>query len=325
MTGSHPLTTCRERHVVVSRSRGHPRRRVLVDGRNTLLVLDRMKRVRCQAHGMGPPWDIGAFTNWSAINHFDQAIDEKTKELQKQVVRFEQTYYTISVGYWGIWLAAMLSGNTLLTKMSQFKFFCFVMCISSVAFSSWFAARCIKDVYKVHDDTDAMSLDLSGFYRYGWRALFWLAFVLFYIVPTYPYVANVFAIPGAVMCLYGLVLIGSAAAITGTWSFMSDPNVPLKLITVGPFAVVRHPNSLGNMLFLIGFALSGGSLCSALSFIASFALYCKHIIPLEEEMLTEAFPSSYTHYKERVPAFSWALIILLVIIAVLMWRFGFSM
>jgi len=79
------------------------------------------------------------------------------------------------------------------------------------------------------------------------------------------------------------------------------------------------------MLFLTGFALAGGSLWSALAFVASFVLYQKHIIPLEEEMLTEAFPNSYTHYKERVPAFSWALILLLVIIAVLMWRFGLSM
>lgn len=281
-------------------------------------------RFRCRSLGIGPPWDIGAFKNWAAINHFDEAIDEKTKQLQKQVLRFEQTYYSISLGYWGIWLAAMLSGNVLLTRLSQFKVFCFLMCSSSVAFSSWFAARCIKDVYKVHDEQD-MIVDLSGFYRYGWRALFWLAFVLFYIVPTYPQMANFFAIPGAVMCLYGLVLVGSSAAIIGTWSFMGDPNVPMKLITVGPYALLRHPQALGNILFVTGFALAGGSLWSALSFIASFILYRKHIIPLEEEMLTEAFPSSYTHYKERVPAFSGALMLLLVIQAALMWRFGFVM
>lgn len=303
-------------------SRRHPRH-VMLKQRNSLNE-DKRYRVQCRAQGMGPPWDIGAFKNWAAINHFDEAIDEKTKQLQKQIVRFEQTYYSISIGYWGIWLAAMLSGNTLLTSLSQFKFFCFLMCISSVAFSSWFAARCVKDVYKVHEDNNDMIIDLSGFYRYGWRALFWLAFVLFYIVPTYPHMANFFAIPGAVMCLYGMVLVGSSAAIIGTWSFMGDPNVPMKLITVGPYALLRHPQALGNILFVTGFALAGGSLWSALSFIASFVLYRKHIIPLEEEMLTEAFPSSYTHYKERVPAFSGALMLLLVLIAVLMWRFGFS-
>ena len=67
------------------------------------------------------------FREWAAINHFsdnDLEIDEKTKALQRSISRFEKTYYGISILYWSLWLAALLSGNALLTKISSFSVFC---------------------------------------------------------------------------------------------------------------------------------------------------------------------------------------------------------
>jgi len=274
------------------------------------------RRVACEA-SLGPPWDLNAFKNWTAIGQF-----ESNSETIQTISRFEHFYYTISVTYWAILLASILSGNTVLTRLAQFKVFVSLMCIASFAFASWFLARCIKDVQN-HTESITVDKDLSGLYRYGWRALFWLGFVLFYAAPTASApVTDLLAIPGAVMCLYGLALVASSAVIVGTWSFMGDPNVPHRLITVGPYALLRHPQALGNILFVTGFAVSGGALWSVVAFCASFILYSRYIIPLEEEMLTEAFPSSYVHYKERVPAFSGALMLLLVIQAALFWRFG---
>ena len=54
---------------------------------------------------------------------------------------------------------------------------------------------------------------------------------------------------------------------------MGDPNIPMNLITVGPYSLLRHPQALGNLLFLCGFALAGGSFWSALAFVGSGMLY----------------------------------------------------
>jgi len=152
--------------------------------------------------------------------------------------------------------------------------------------------------------------------------LFWLGFALFYVAPTSAWVARYLGSFGVVMCGYGLVLVASSALLIKTWTFMGDPNIPMNLITVGPYALLRHPQALGNLLFVCGFALTGGSTWSALAFLAAGALYVRNIVPVEEMMLAEAFPNSYTHYCERVPRFSGALLLLLVVQTVMMIRYG---
>lgn len=93
------------------------------------------------------------------------------------------------------------------------------------------------------------------------------------------------------------------------------------MATTGPYALLRHPQALGNMLFLVGFSFAGACLSATAAFLASFYLYCTSVLPKEEAMLEQAFGAKYRHYKERVPAFAWGLILLLVVEAVLMWRF----
>lgn len=78
------------------------------------------------------------------------------------------------------------------------------------------------------------------------------------------------------------------------------------------------------MLFLVGFSLSGGAVASAVAFAASFALYCIAVLPKEESMLESTFTSKYRHWKERVPRFAWGLLLLLILEAVLMWRFSWG-
>eukprot|EP00889_Picochlorum_renovo_P002835 jgi/Picre1/29865/NNA_005247.t1 len=273
------------------------------------------RRVACEA-SLGPPWDLNAFKNWTAIGQF-----ESNSETIQTISRFEHFYYTISVTYWAILLASILSGNTVLTRLAQFKVFVSLMCIASFAFASWFLARCIKDVQN-HTESITVDKDLSGLYRYGWRALFWLGFVLFYAAPTASApVTDLLAIPGAVMCLYG-------------WHWLLHLLLLLDMVVHGrperssPFnhgwAVCLVASSPGSGEYSVcdWVCRSGGALWSVVAFCASFILYSRYIIPLEEEMLTEAFPSSYVHYKERVPAFSGALMLLLVIQAALFWRFG---
>jgi len=265
------------------------------------------------------------FRNWAALNKFsddDLAIDDRTRELQRKISRFEQTYYTISIAYWSIWLAALLSGNAVLTRVSSFSVFCWAMLASSFSFCLYFLARLIKDIQRPHELVSSIEQDASGFNRYSWRTLFWLGFVLFYLAPTSQLVMKYLGSFGTVMCFYGLILVASSALLIKTWTFMGDPNIPMNLITVGPYSLLRHPQALGNLLFVSGFALTGGSLWSAAAFVAAGFLYGRNIVPLEEQMLSEAFPNSYSHYAERVPRFSGALILLLVIQTAMMMRYG---
>jgi protein-S-isoprenylcysteine O-methyltransferase Ste14 len=106
------------------------------------------------------------------------------------------------------------------------------------------------------------------------------------------------------------------------WSFLGEPQLPRRLVTTGPYALLRHPIALGNILFLVGFSLAGGALAAAATFVVAFYIYQKTVIPQEEAMLGAAFGEKYLHYKEQVPAFSWALILLLVIEALLIWRYA---
>ena len=105
------------------------------------------------------------FRQWAAINHFsdsDLEIDEKRRVLQRSISRFEQTYYGISILYWSLWLAALISGNALLTKISGFSVFCWAMLASSFSFSAYFLARMIKAVGRPHDLLTAIQNDMSG-------------------------------------------------------------------------------------------------------------------------------------------------------------------
>jgi hypothetical protein len=180
------------------------------------------------------------FRNWAALNKFsddDFAIDEKTRELQRKISQFEQTYYAISIAYWSVWLAALLSGNALLTKISSFSVFCWAMLASSFSFCAYFLARMIKDAGRPHEILTRVQQDMSGLNRYSWRTLFWLGFALFYVAPTSPMVVRYLGSFGTVMCFYGLLLVASSALLIKTWTFMGDPNIPMNLITVGPYVV----------------------------------------------------------------------------------------
>lgn len=63
--------------------------------------------------------------------------------------------------------------------------------------------------------------------------------------------------PGMVMSLFGAALALAAALQVGHYSFMGQPQVPRKLETGGVYALLRHPQALGNMLFLIGGWVAG--------------------------------------------------------------------
>jgi protein-S-isoprenylcysteine O-methyltransferase Ste14 len=238
-------------------------------------------------------------------------------------LRLEDVVHYINIIYFGVLLASIFTGNRQLTNIAAITNLINAMFLASAAFTGWSATRWIQDV-RQHITTTQRQKDLKALLRYGWSALFWAGFVLWYAVPPLEILTQWTGTAGAICCLYGITLAVFSALMVGTWSFLGEPSTPRRLVTGGPYALLRHPQALGNFLALIGFSLSGGAITAALAFATSFALYAVTVVPREEKLLEQAFGAKYRHYAERVPPFSWALILLLIVEALLIWRYGLS-
>ena len=73
------------------------------------------------------------------------------------------------------------------------------------------------------------------------------------------------------------------------------------LIDSGPFALVRNPLYLGNILVWLGFALSARLIWLAPLIVLLLAFEYHAIVRWEESLLTERLGESYRRYVERVP------------------------
>jgi protein-S-isoprenylcysteine O-methyltransferase Ste14 len=98
--------------------------------------------------------------------------------------------------------------------------------------------------------------------------------------------------------LWGVAYAGSLTRVTGS---VGAPAV----VMAGPYAFVRNPLYIGNILLYVGIALISNALIPWLPavavcvFIVQYAL----IVSLEEEFLEREFGTSYREYKRNVPRF----------------------
>jgi protein-S-isoprenylcysteine O-methyltransferase Ste14 len=73
------------------------------------------------------------------------------------------------------------------------------------------------------------------------------------------------------------------------------------LVDSGPFAMVRNPLYLGNILLWLGFAFSADLLWLAPIIVGLLAFEYHAIVRWEESLLTARLGQSYRSYMERVP------------------------
>src|SRR5262245_41495896 len=109
--------------------------------------------------------------------------------------------------------------------------------------------------------------------------------------------------------LPGLLLLVASTAFTiwarlrlgRMWSASPDVlRAGHELRTDGPYAITRHPIYTGLVGMLLGTALLNG-LGQALGFLLIGAAFLGARIPIEERLMSEAFPDEYARYRERVP------------------------
>jgi protein-S-isoprenylcysteine O-methyltransferase Ste14 len=72
-----------------------------------------------------------------------------------------------------------------------------------------------------------------------------------------------------------------------------------KLIATGPYAKIRHPGYLGNILLWCGFGVLSSNLVVALLFPVMFVAAYLYRISVEERMLAGALGDDYAEYRKR--------------------------
>jgi len=124
-------------------------------------------------------------------------------------------------------------------------------------------------------------------------------------------VVLIFAKPTITSLLWGIgiMIVGEmiriwGVAYAGGATRTRDVGAPF-LVTAGPFARVRNPLYLGNLLMYSGAALTANIWLPWLVFVTLifFGIQYHLIVNLEEEKLTELFGDQYLKYKSQVPRF----------------------
>jgi len=110
---------------------------------------------------------------------------------------------------------------------------------------------------------------------------------------------------GIILLVAGTILHLRAGKLLGPWGLIGLPEVSSriegKLVTKGPFSVVRHPTYLAHTLMFSGIFFMTGAVAVGIITFIDFLLVYVLIIPLEEKELLKRFGKDYNLYREKVP------------------------
>jgi protein-S-isoprenylcysteine O-methyltransferase Ste14 len=119
-----------------------------------------------------------------------------------------------------------------------------------------------------------------------------------------PVVLNISGIP---LLVLGTLLHIWTGKLLGLWALIGLPEVSIRikgrLVTGGPFSVVRHPTYFAHTLMFSGVFLITGVVSVGIITLLDILLVNVFIIPLEEKELLNRFGKDYNLYKEKVPKF----------------------
>jgi len=108
----------------------------------------------------------------------------------------------------------------------------------------------------------------------------------------------------------GILLLGEAlrlwgVAIAGSETRTTGPVGGSFLVTTGPFAYIRNPLYLGNLLIYAGFGVMSNALFPWLPLLALIFFYVQYslIVSLEESYLFATYGQEYARYRSSVYRF----------------------
>jgi len=124
-------------------------------------------------------------------------------------------------------------------------------------------------------------------------------------------IALVFANPQKTLVISGIVMIllGEfmrlwGVSYAGAATRTREAGAP-ELVSNGPFAHVRNPLYIGNILIYVGAVVLSGTWFPYIAILVFLFFYIQYtfIISHEEEKLEDLFKDSYVEYKKSVPRF----------------------
>jgi protein-S-isoprenylcysteine O-methyltransferase Ste14 len=112
---------------------------------------------------------------------------------------------------------------------------------------------------------------------------------------------------GWIVFVFGGALQVWTLRLLKVWGIMGLPEVTRivesRIITTGPFSVVRHPTYLSHTIMYAGVFLITGVAAVAVITLLDIIVVNALVIPLEDRELIERFGEEYRDYRKRVPAF----------------------
>lgn len=115
----------------------------------------------------------------------------------------------------------------------------------------------------------------------------------------------VFNIAGWLLFFFGTFLHIWSGILLSFWGLIGLPEVSdkfrSKMVTTGPFSVLRHPTYLAHIMIFVGIFLLSGIVVTGLIAVLDILISLLVIIPLEERELLRRFGAQYREYSRNVP------------------------
>ena len=133
-----------------------------------------------------------------------------------------------------------------------------------------------------------------------------IVFILFFFIVWIldSFMLRITALSNGVISILITVLIGVVFLIMGVYLIRTSHSVvfkpeEIKIIDTGVYGWVRHPMYLGELLFLLGLAITTFSLLSVVVW-AAFFVFLDRMATFEEKELTRIMGQQYVDYRKRV-------------------------
>jgi protein-S-isoprenylcysteine O-methyltransferase Ste14 len=110
---------------------------------------------------------------------------------------------------------------------------------------------------------------------------------------------------GFVIALFGEFIRFWGVSIVGSETRTTQKLEGTTLVTSGPYAYVRNPLYVGNMIIYVGFAIMSNVFVPyfPIAVFLFFVVQYTVLVTLEEEFLLKKFGTEYEQYRKRVPRF----------------------
>jgi protein-S-isoprenylcysteine O-methyltransferase Ste14 len=161
-----------------------------------------------------------------------------------------------------------------------------------------------SDPQNINDDESSrrvseMTLVELGEKLFQWRDYIALPILMILLLAGSPTartatIGTLMIIAGQVIRIYTVSFLGEDGA--------SRDGQTERIISHGPFAIIRNPLYAGNMTIIVGVVIYLGSVIFGLLALGYFAFQYHCIVKYEESLLLAKYGDEYQRYMERVPA-----------------------